>query len=600
MTRVHLRSSHETAPHIADIFTSAGWPTTFGTTTAPDAAILIIPTGRRDPRFGVVEPYMVIDALAERIRAGLPVDCDLRDFSARQLRAVIDTTPPEPPVDDNLVPEYQRRTLALSACCRRSRKNSVVPARASVTIAVGISVHAPYLKWVGEAIASVEAQTRPADEKYLLCDGCAPPDSLPPGWRVIVGTWGNPGPGRNEAILATECEWVCWLDADDAYAPEYLETMAGAAKSAGRNIAVLYPDLTYCDESMVPTQDRSMHPWSQADIRRFNFVPTPSCWLVEALRFCGGWASDVQCMDDWATIARCSASAWSGTHVPAARTMVRKHTNSKGSRPAQARADTSWMARRYAIVTLLAGRVDIFDQWAGWINNADLPPNVSLWVMDDSRNDAFSMRVRCTLAEMKMASVHYLRSAVNDPPVSDVHKPHARVAALYNDILPDACACSDLLLMLEDDVLPPLDGLRRLNEAFLPLPRNAVGVCTGVYPSRCGGGKTLALSSDAKHWRANVTAKDIKPGVNEIGMTPGGFTLFDSQALRQCLPMRFFIEPSGRAIGWDGNTSRAMHDGGWRVTYHGDVLCEHHVWRRMTDGEGSPMRLKVDRSAMVR
>ena len=64
----------------------------------------------------------------------------------------------------------------------------------------------------------------------------------------------------------------------------------------------------------------------------------------------------------------------------AARTMVRKHTNSKGARPAQARADTSWMARRYAIVTLLAGRVDIFDQWAGWINNADLPPNVSLWV----------------------------------------------------------------------------------------------------------------------------------------------------------------------------------------------------------------------------
>lgn len=463
------------------------------------------------------------------------------------------------------------------------------------TIAVAVSVHGPYLRWLPEALESVERQSRAADERWLICDGCEPPENLPAGWRVVRGDWQSPGPGRNEVLAQTGCSWVCWLDADDAYGAGYLEAMDRAARDCGGKVGVLYPDLTYCDASLEPTGKRAMREWSAADVRRYNFVPTPSCWRVEMLRFAGGWSADVQCMDDWATIVRCSAAGWEGCHVPQAELLARKHGEGRGRKPPEARADTSWRCRRYAIVTLLAGRRDILGQWADWIGRAELPPQTTLWVLDDARNAEFSEAVQREIHRRVAMSVHYRRSDVGELPVAAKHQPHARVAALYNQILQDACACSDLVLMLEDDVLPPLDGARRLNEAFPPVPENRIGVCTGPYPSRCGGGRIVAVSLDPVNWVSNITVEGIKPGINECGMTPGGFTLFDAAALRQCLPMRFTFDPNGRPVGWDGNMSRSMHAHGWKVTYHGDVLCEHHVWSRDHDGMGDVQRLCLAR-----
>lgn len=443
-----------------------------------------------------------------------------------------------------------------------------------MNIAVAISVHGAYLQYLPDAIASVEAQTVKPVEKWLLCDGCASPE-LPAGWKVLTGNHGTPGPIRTEAIRQTGADWIAWLDADDAYPPDYLARLSAA--NPGHHVGVMYPDLSWTDAAFKEISLMEMREFDRDTLRSGNFIPTPSCWRVQMLRDLGGWGAN-PCLDDWRMALAGTRQGWNGLHISGAPLLIRRHGDNRSADLNRMRA-AKWNAREFAIVTLHSGLTALLPQWLDWLTHAEIPPQCSLWVGDNSGDDKYGKLLRAGLARDDVAarfkSIHYHRVPSGIDCAPGINAPHSRVPGLYNQFLADACRASDLLLMLEDDMLPPLDGLPTLAAAFLH--GNNAGAVAGVYLSRGGG--SVALSRDAFHWRGSMRPSDIRPGINEIGQVPGGFTLFDSRALLATLPFRWCREAGGSSdgwVGWDGNACRMMHEAGWKLYYHGGVLCEHH------------------------
>jgi succinoglycan biosynthesis protein ExoO len=103
--------------------------------------------------------------------------------------------------------------------------------------------------FVGRAIESVLAQTRPADE-IVIVDDASTDGSLAvvEGFRDarirIVRRTESAKRGvaaaRNLAIRTTTCDWVAFLDADDVWLPEFLQVAAGLAAEAPAEVGCVF------------------------------------------------------------------------------------------------------------------------------------------------------------------------------------------------------------------------------------------------------------------------------------------------------------------------------------------------------------------------
>lgn len=123
----------------------------------------------------------------------------------------------------------------------------------AVTVSVVIPVfNASHL--IDDAIASVRAQTHPADEIVLVDDGSRPEearalDRYASGYCTVIHLAANGGPSvaRNVGIMAARSEWIAFLDADDMWTPDKLAKQIAyidqhpecrAIHSGVRNIAI--------------------------------------------------------------------------------------------------------------------------------------------------------------------------------------------------------------------------------------------------------------------------------------------------------------------------------------------------------------------------
>lgn len=578
MKPVHIQSTDATAGVLAEQVRRLGTACTWGQDVPPDAKYVVVPNAKPG------------EAQADRLTAG-----DI-------LRGVRNAH------DDGHAYECALFTVRVRSSGERNGTKGTDgtkavgavgvaagvaatgdPALAAPLIAVGVSVHAAYLQYLPEALASVDRQTLAPCERWLLQDGCSYAGPLT-GWRVESGVWQSPGPGRSRAVECTAAEWVCWLDADDALPADYLATMGRAAAAAGPEVAVVYPDLAYCDESLHHPQLRRLPDYCPEELPRSNCVPTPSLWRVQALREIGGWPSGTPVMDDWRAMMALRRLGWTALHVRAAPpVLVRKHAQNN-SRRVDVRPVTAWHARRFAIVTLQAGRADLLGMWSEWLLTAELPPLCDLYVLDDSRSEAYREALRRELTRLRdsgrFGTVQCRQAGARVPTPGvryPIHAAHARVASLYNLALPDALRCSDLALLFEDDVRPRRDSLWLLAQELVPNLDLRLAAVTGVYPCR-GAPEHVSVSARSDQWRS-LRADQVLPGLNLCGAVPGGFTLYDSQALLACLPMRYTYDPDGQPVGWDGNTARRLAAAGWKVAFHGDVRCEHLC--DVSDGRGN-------------
>ena len=435
-------------------------------------------------------------------------------------------------------------------------------------ISIVLTCHRPYLPFLPRALSAIDAQTYPAHDRALVCDGCAQPPRK--GWTVFAGIWGSPNPARDVGLDLTSGDWVVFADADDVMDKQYLAGCAAAIRRASERDGVIYADLAHGDGRVYRVHDE----WSPWKLRQHNYVSSTSCWRRAAIVEAGGWPRTTR-YDDWTLALEVSRAGWTGRKNSVA-IQVSDHA---GDRHTQPKATDPrdwphlWQYRTYAIVTLLAGRRDMLAGWVNWLGSADLPPRCELAILDNSGDADFGDMARRELAAVspRFRAVRYKTS--NRRPTHEhlEYAKHAHVARLYNEILPGVD--TDMVVFLEDDVLPPVDGLRRLAEA-MPIRRRVAAV-GGIYASRSGNGRIVGAHGPG--WWRNILTYDELPtdGLVDVGFLAGGFTLANNGVVHECLPFRFDLIDGQYAAGWDSHFSLDCTARNWELKLHAGVRCNH-------------------------
>lgn len=96
---------------------------------------------------------------------------------------------------------------------------------------------------IGEAIASVQAQTFPRWEMIIVDDGSTDQtkdiirevQKRDSRVRLIERDHGGVCKARNAALEAAKGEWVAFLDSDNTWTPDFLQTMLGELKRSGKD-----------------------------------------------------------------------------------------------------------------------------------------------------------------------------------------------------------------------------------------------------------------------------------------------------------------------------------------------------------------------------
>lgn len=451
-------------------------------------------------------------------------------------------------------------------------------------ISVVVICHAAYSRFLGECLDSVDTQSVQPQKKILVCDGFTYEQR--PGWLVLSGNWKSPNPARNLGVENVSTPWVTFVDGDNVMAQGYLQASLAKISTVDQRVGFVYATVQYTDADLNPTRILPVPEWDYWRLREITFVDTAACWRTDAIRAVGSF--DVRCRfwDDYNLALRISAYGYTAAKQGAVPIFIRQHGPSRSERVLNDPnvVKDLWYCRSLAIVTLMAGRYAVLEQWYKYLKALVVPPETHLYVVDNSGNDVFRRRLSGMLFSLENMGKFRATTLVNAGTPYDI-KPgeeylkkerHQHVTNLYNRLF--AGLREDLVMTLEDDVEPPADALEKL--CALHLPWKKVGAVAGVYQS--GTNPThLCAALDKELWTNVPRWADFPKEIVEAGFTGGGCTVYSNAVLQKCLPLYVQNNKHGYFMGWDGNLCYDIRRQQHSVLLHGDVRCVHHAWGKV-------------------
>ena len=484
------------------------------------------------------------------------------------------------------------------------------PRDLAADLAVGADPHLPaavvitchnYGRWLGAAVESCLAQTRPPAE-VVIVDDASDADTAEivtrlaeryadRGVRVIRGEWHSVSAARDAGHAATSAPLVCQLDADDTLGPTWLAECC-AALEADPQAGLAYgravdPD-TGADIDYV-------RPVTDDDLRRQNAIPCCAVARREAVDRAGGWLRWAQPqVCEWGLWLRMMQLGWRRAWCPSASYGYRQHAGQMHRGWDETRRDQQVAVMRdlyrVAVVTPYCGR-----EWAlpavaatydrlGWERR-----RLHVVAVDNGATDEFSpaletVMVSRVLGYGGMTAIIDHQQAVPDVMNSELsgqsgHRhAHGRemaeqVRRIYADVIrPELPLGCDLVLTVEDDVegLGP-DLLPRLLAHLAP-DVDAVGA---VLRNRFGARRPLAwrVMSEDPYQAEMIEAPPAGPrAVDALGF---GLTLWRAEVWRDLAPLR-------SAPNWDAHLpwpdhviSANIRRAGRRMILAGDVRTHH-------------------------
>jgi len=434
-----------------------------------------------------------------------------------------------------------------------------------------ILTHPLYERHLAEVLACVQKQRAALDEVVLVINGRVRLPPLPPEIRVIRGTWDSPQAARNAGLAAAHCHWMCYLDGDNLPTAAYFRTMREAAQAASATVAILYPGTVLRITEQTEAQHVFVMPeWDECEAREKSIADTSSAWRVSALRSVGGWFSPSGMLDDYSTVLQLIHEGWGGQRVAKAVSVLRHHEGRR-SRALETIAPTLWHARRHAILTLFAGRERPFPPLLDWYRRADLPPHTTLHWVDNSGSATFHARLwRAAKSLGSRPEITGINITRDDRRLTSgtFEAIHTHVASLYNTALRGMNA--DVIVTIEDDVIPPRDALPTLLAPLQPWTSTA-GVAA-VYPSR-DNPRVANVALEKLEWKRMLLLSALPASTLwPVGMVAGGCTAWNAATLHRMLPLQ--ISPR---LGWDGNLCARLNQSGYRLLLATGIRCAHLV-----------------------
>lgn len=463
----------------------------------------------------------------------------------------------------------------LKRCTRKPAKRVPITVREAVPGAM-VLCHEPYLEWLPRATASIERQAARPPRLVLLLDRCALPADLElsPRWDVLSRDFVHPAKARTVGAEHLGTDWYTCLDADDRFPPQYCAHMADAIEKADRRVGFLYPDVRPCHADGTPERRVKEQPeYDYWRLRHDRYVSSSSAWRNVGI----GWPELPN--EDWALALEYTRRGWTGQRVSDARVHYRIHDD---SRARAANADGScfqsvWQGQTFGILTLLAGRDEVWNCWADWILSEDLPARTALHVLDNSGNPTYGRRLRRFLARRDVTQrfaegirlVTHGTALEHDMEHYSNPAVHGHVMDLLQIMLPGLL--QDKAILREDDIEG--FGLRELVRTLEP--RSMIAAAGAVYPcplfpDRACGSTRLDM------WKSNIQIANIDtPEPLTVGYLGGGFTAWENAALRNVLPW-LRTTPACKLYAWDNQASEVARAAGWQLQLLPSVRVEHH------------------------
>ncbi len=224
------------------------------------------------------------------------------------------------------------------------------PSPASLASGTGVSptvvVIIPFYNgadFIERSVRSVFEQSVPANEVIVVNDGSrteerAALDALAARYpfRILDKENGGQGSARNAGVAASTSEYICFLDQDDFYLPNHIETLVSSIPPDDRLFGYIYADLYEADGdgNVIRTgviKDHAQHPKrSIFDLLRYDMFVLPSATLVsrKAFEAVGGFDSQFMGYEDDDLFLRIFRKGYSNHFVDKAVTVWCIHTAS--------------------------------------------------------------------------------------------------------------------------------------------------------------------------------------------------------------------------------------------------------------------------------
>ena len=175
-------------------------------------------------------------------------------------------------------------------------------------------------KWLPSAVASVRAQTRPADEIVIIDDGStdgteAICHEFGPNIRYVRRENGGLAAARNTGVKNTAGEWLLFLDADDILLPDALASLAStaAASDAGVVYGFVLQRQTHSTEAKLHGRPYAVGETPAPAKAHFWWTPIPTagCALISRSlnERVGGFDENFRQVEDAEYWLRCGVTA---------------------------------------------------------------------------------------------------------------------------------------------------------------------------------------------------------------------------------------------------------------------------------------------------
>ena len=448
-----------------------------------------------------------------------------------------------------------------------SMATNACPSGASVVV----TTHPAYVEFLERTLSAVESQSKPFAQKILVLDGFDvwPFESPPEGWAVINSFAKNPNAARNAGLRAVVNEWVIFWDGDNTMPANYHKQMLESLALSSRKTAFIYPSIDYVDTEGAAMTSLEVPEYDYWLMRERTFVDTSSLWNVPALRSVGGWIETQPKYDDYALALLLTRRGWRGAKS-SARTSITQHPQRRSTVASNAAA--LWNARTLALATVWGPEKNASANVLDWYVHSEKSPHTRVYWLDNSGSYEFRKKLEDYSAQrLGVESVTIIDGGKPFDMTGKTHRAigrHEHVANLYNVLLPQLG--EDVVFLVEDDNVGPLDGIKKICEPLLA--NSSVAGVAGLYRSRSNPSRAVA-SMDSQSWKSPLIS-EVKPEPVRVGMIGGGFTAYANWALRRCLPC-FCTTHNGSLLGWDGNIGIEMAANGCGLILHGGVMVDH-------------------------
>jgi len=433
-----------------------------------------------------------------------------------------------------------------------------------------------YGRFLGDCLESILSQTvRPgtilvvddasSDNTQEVCRQFPSVQSLRVNFRHV-------GRARRAGLEQTHEPFVLFVDADNLLEPNFIE--AGMNGFTDRTIAGVYSDYLQFGSKTGMTEFPDYH---RGELFRRSYIDTCSIMRRDALELVDWiWDESPVIPEDHLRAQALVLEGWTFRKQPSF-FHYRCHAQQASEtflaeRRKQGYAQQNGLDRwPITLFIPLAGRLWAWEQLSAFLDRQKYShEQLRLILCDTSECPAFSESLRRWIAQCDYADVRHMKLPLNQKGLADRQRSNLRterdvnlaMCRIYNRLRSEVQ--TELVWILEDDVIPPDDVLSRLLSHF----DHDVASVSAAYNSRFDG-LPLAWTGDAVVNGGTPRCSHRKSGVEKVRGTGFGCLLVRSELLRQHV---FSLPPGVRY--YDPEFFRQMGDQ-WMRLYDWGSPCRH-------------------------